>query len=51
MRIGNENGKSKNLLEMKKGLFEKNSKFWIELREKYGLRVWKSGNKNYKNEL
>lgn len=51
MRIGNENGNSDKLLEMKSGLFEENSKFWIELREKYGLKVWKSENKNSKNEL
>ena len=50
MRIGNENGNSEKLLEMKKDLFTKNTKFWINLRKKYGLRVWKNENKN-KDEL
>ncbi|KAL7019624.1 hypothetical protein ACKWTF_011182 [Chironomus riparius] len=42
MRIGNENGNSDKLLEMKKDLFAKNTQFWIKLREKYGLRLWKN---------
>ena len=50
MRIGNENGNSEKLLEMKKDLFTKNTKFWINLLKKYGLRVWKNENKN-KDEL
>ncbi|KAL7015755.1 hypothetical protein ACKWTF_016653 [Chironomus riparius] len=50
MRIGNENGNSDKLLEMKKDLFAKNTQFWINLREKYGLKVWKNENKN-KDEL
>lgn len=46
MRIGNENGNSDKLLEMKKDLYAKAAEFWIKLREKYGLRVWKNEKKS-----
>ncbi|CAG9809984.1 unnamed protein product [Chironomus riparius] len=45
MQIGNENGKSDKLLEMKKDLYTEHAEFWIKLREKYGLRAWKNEKK------
>ena len=52
MRIGNKNGNSDKLLEMEKDLFSENAQFWINLREKYGLRLWKNANENkIKSEL
>ncbi|KAG5667007.1 hypothetical protein PVAND_015010 [Polypedilum vanderplanki] len=40
MKIGNENGASEILLEMKKDLYPERANFWIELRKKYGLHLW-----------
>ena len=50
MKVGNLNGNSAKLLEMKKDLYSRNTQFWIQLRETYGLRVWKNENKT-KDEL
>jgi len=46
MKIGNSNGNSDELLEMKKDIYSRNTQFWINLREAYGLRVWKNENKS-----
>ncbi|KAG5668733.1 hypothetical protein PVAND_016660 [Polypedilum vanderplanki] len=41
MQIGNENGLSKKLLQMKKNLYPERVRFWTELREKFALHNWK----------
>lgn len=41
MQIGNENGESKKLFQMKKDLLPKRGEFWMKLREEYNLRTWK----------
>lgn len=40
MKIGNENGKSNNLMEMKEDLFAERMAFWMQLYKKYGLISW-----------
>lgn len=45
MMIGNENGQSKELFKMKKDLFPERAKFWMDLKEKYNLKVWKTDSK------
>lgn len=42
MVLGNENGESKKLFQMKKDLYPKRAEFWMKLKEKYGLRTWKT---------
>ena len=42
MLIGNENGESKKIFEMKKDLYPKRAEFWMNLRAKYGLKTWKT---------
>jgi carboxylesterase type B len=45
MQIGNENGKSKELFQMKKDLYPERLKFWSDLKEQYNLKVWKTESK------
>jgi hypothetical protein len=51
MQIGNENGNSDKLLQMKKGLYEERTAFWKRLRDEYGLREWKTDDDKPKDEL
>lgn len=54
MVIGNENGKSKELFKIKKDLYPERAKFWMDLKEKYNLKVWKTDSKpkeDLKDEL
>jgi hypothetical protein len=52
MQIGNENGASDKLLEMKKDLHPERAKFWSELRQKFALHNWKLDDKSeQKDEL
>ncbi|KAG5676471.1 hypothetical protein PVAND_006303 [Polypedilum vanderplanki] len=41
MRIGNENGKSRRLLEMKNGLLTERVEFWRRLKSNYPIIQWK----------
>lgn len=40
MQIGNENGNSDKLFEVKNNLFEARAEFWMNLRQKYQLNRW-----------
>lgn len=42
MLIGNENGESKKIFQMKKDLYSERAEFWMKLKEKYNLRTWKT---------
>lgn len=45
MIIGNENGNSKDIFKMKRDLYPERAKFWLELKEKYNLKIWKTDSK------
>jgi hypothetical protein len=41
LQIGNENGKSTRLFQIKNGLFTERGNFWMDLRANYSLNRWK----------
>lgn len=51
MSIGNENGNSKKLFKMKKGLYEERAKFWSDLKKQYNLISWEIDAKPSREKL
>lgn len=50
LQIGNENGNSQSLFQLKENFLTERSEFWIKLREDFELNSWQKGNA-FKKEL
>jgi hypothetical protein len=44
MMIGNENGNSESLFQLKENYFIERSEFWMNLRDRFKLNSWETGN-------
>ena len=44
LQIGNENGNSQSLFQLKENFLTERSDFWIKLREEFKLNSWQKGN-------
>jgi hypothetical protein len=44
LQIGNENGNSQSLFQLKENFLTERSEFWMNLREEFELSSWQKGN-------